>query len=181
MYKKFKIIAILCLVLILVHVANHLLGGQLSAFGIAPRNIRSLPYILSTPFIHGNLAHLINNLFGLCIFSALCLLLKGHRFYMQSSLFIVIFGGTLVWIFGRPAIHIGASGWIFGLWGLTVALAWFERSATNIIIAVFVLFFYGGMIYGVLPGDRGVSFESHFFGLLAGVVWAWYGTRGKKV
>ncbi len=78
----------------------------------------------------------------------------------------------MVWLFARPAIHIGASGWIFGLWSLTIAMAWFDRRFINIVIAVFVIFFYGGMFYGVLPGRPGVSFESHLFGAVAGVICA---------
>ena len=178
--KKINLIVGLCVVMVGVHVANLLLEGALLPYGIAPRNVHSLPYIFTAPFIHGSWAHLLNNLFGLCIFSALCLL-RGSRFYIQSSLFIIALTGLLVWGFSRPATHIGASGWIFGLWSLSIAIAWFQRSFANFAIAVFVLIFYGGMAYGVLPGKAHISFESHLFGALAGVICAWFITRGKGV
>jgi len=154
-----------------VHVVNLVSGGLLMGLGIIPGQVNTLPYIFTAPFIHGSWPHLTNNLFGLVIFSALCLL-RGIPFYLASSFFIIVVTGILVWFFGREAIHIGASGWIFGLWSLSIAMAWFERKFVNIIIAIFVVFFYGGMIFGVLPGDPRISFESHLFGALSGVLCA---------
>lgn len=142
------------------------------AFGVSPGDIRSLPYIFTAPFIHASWGHLLNNIFGLIIFSSLCLL-RGIPVYVRSSLFIMGLTGLLVWVFGRHAQHIGASGWIFGLWSLSIAMAWFERRFVNLVIAVFVVIFYGGMVFGVLPSDRQVSFESHFFGAVSGIVCAY--------
>jgi len=96
-------------------------------------------------------------------------------------IFIIAVGGLLVWVFGRSASHVGASGWIFGLWSLCVATAWFDRRFGNILLAVLVLFFYGSMILGVLPGDPAVSFEMHLAGAIAGVLCAFsYTVRGRQ-
>lgn len=154
--------------MLIVHVMNILTGYALTQFGILPRYLPSLPYIFTAPFIHGSNYHLINNLVGLLIFGSLCLI-RSKRYFIRSSIFIVTVGGALVWLFGRQAVHIGASGWIFGLWSLCIAIAWVDRRISNIVIAVAVILLYGGMIYGVLPGDPHVSFESHLFGALAGV------------
>src|SRR5690606_18782237 len=117
-------------------------------------------HIFTAPFIHGNVAHLSNNLAAFLIFGSLCLA-QSVRFFLISSLFIIAISGSLVWLFGREAIHIGASGWVFGLWSLSIALAWFDRRIINILIACLVVFFCGGMIYGVLPSDPKISFEAH--------------------
>jgi len=93
-------------------------------------------------------------------------------FFLNSSIFIILVGGFLVWLFGRDATHIGASGWVFGLWGLSIAVGWFDRRFINILVSLGVLLVYGGMIYGVLPSDPRVSFESHLFGALSGVACA---------
>lgn len=175
---KVKLLAGLCLVLLAVHAVNVHLNGFLNNFGILPRNIYSLPHIFTGVFLHGSWGHLFNNIFGLVVFGGLCLL-RGKSFFIKSSLFIVAFTGLAIWVFGRPAMHIGASGWIFGLWSLSIALAWFQRSFLNICIAVFVVFFYGGMLYGILPTDASVSFEAHFFGAIMGVIYAWLVARGK--
>ncbi|WP_045827015.1 rhomboid family intramembrane serine protease [Teredinibacter turnerae] len=178
MDNRFSLLVSLVALLVGVHVVNMLTNGWLLQFGIQPGNPATLPYIFTAPFIHGDWAHLTNNLFGLLVFSLLCML-RGRSFYLMSSLFIIVVTGVLVWIFGRPATHVGASGWIFGLWSLSIAMAWFQRKFVNILIAVFVLFFYGGMVFGVLPRDPHVSFESHLFGALAGIACAYVMTRPK--
>lgn len=170
-WLKIRLIAALLFFISAVHVVNVLLGGSLNQYGVIPRNMGSLFHIVTAPFIHGSLGHLINNLMGLSIFSALCLL-RSIRFYLLSSLFIIVVGGLLVWLFGRSASHIGASGWIFGLWSLSIANAVFDRSFQNILVAVLVVFLYGGMIYGVLPSGQYISFEGHLFGAVAGIACA---------
>lgn len=165
--------------LLIVHLVNVFTGGSLLRYGIFPREPASLPFIFTAPLIHGSWPHLLNNALGLAVFSGFCLL-KGFGFYVRVSLFIITLSGVLLWLFGRPAIHVGASAWIFGLWSLTIALAAFERSFLNILVAVIVVVLYGGMFYGMLPTDPMVSFEGHIFGALAGVVAAAiYARRGR--
>ncbi len=169
--KRIKCLALIVIVMFVVHGINSLFGGRLNYFGIMPGSGQHWFHIFTAPFIHGDLAHLTNNVVGLVIFSSLCLA-RSISFYAFSSLFIITLTGSLVWLFGRDAIHIGASGWIFGLWSLSMALAWFDRSFFNILMACLVFFFYGGMIYGVLPSDPNISFEAHLFGAFSGVVFA---------
>lgn len=157
------------MIMYLVHVINLLTSGWVMHLGIYPRDPYSLVYIVTAPFIHGSWQHLLNNTLGFVIFGSLCLM-RGPRFFVRASVLIVLLGGFLVWVFARPAIHIGASGWVFGLWSLCIALAWYERSIFNIAVASVVLIFYGGMIYGVLPGHPSISFEAHLFGAISGVV-----------
>lgn len=176
----FTLVFQVLLVMYLVQIANELTQGALRVFGIYPRDPSALIFIFTAPFVHGSWLHLINNSIGFLIFSSFCLV-RGKRFYWQSSLLIIVVGGFLVWLFGRSAIHIGASGWIFGLWSLTIAVAWFEKSVVNILVAVIVISLYGGMIVGVLPSQPGVSFESHAFGALSGVLAAaTYGRRYRR-
>ncbi len=179
MAQKFNVIMTVCLLMLVVHAVNHFSGGALSQFGIRPGDTGALPYIFSAPWLHGSWGHLFNNLVGMSIFSFLCLL-RGVPFYLKSSAIIIVVTGVLVWLFARQAIHIGASGWVFGLWSLAMALAWFQRSFMNIAIALFVAFFYGGMVFGVLPGDRFISFESHLFGAFSGILAAYVLTRNKQ-
>ncbi|WP_020407895.1 rhomboid family intramembrane serine protease [Hahella ganghwensis] len=179
LWSRTKIIMWLAIIMIVVHFANIMLNFQLLRYGIRPHVVESLPGIFAAPFLHGGLDHLFNNLIGFAIFSWLCLL-RSLKLYLWSSLFIITCSGLLVWLFGRPSIHIGASGWIFGLWSLSIALAWFNRSALNIFIALVVVFLYGGMIYGVLPSDPRVSFEAHLFGALSGIGAAWLSTIFRK-
>ncbi|RYG04017.1 MAG: rhomboid family intramembrane serine protease, partial [Chitinophagaceae bacterium] len=143
--KKFKFLFGICVVMIFVHILNVLLSYRLNQYGISPRQLSSVWSIFAAPFLHGNVYHLLNNLFGLCLFSAFYFLHSLKR-YVISCLFIITVTGILVWFFGRNATHIGASGWVFGLWSLCIATAWFERRFLNIVIAFIVVLFYGGVI-----------------------------------
>ena len=96
--------------------------------------------------------------------------LRGPLVFFSSTLLIVVVGGIGVWIFGRAAFHIGASGLVFGYFGFLVAIAWYERSLSGVAIASVVLFYYGGMIVGVIPTNSFISWEGHLFGLLAGIL-----------
>lgn len=167
--ERAKIMALVLAALVAVHMANLLLGGYFLYFGIQPRDIGSIYTIGTAPFIHGDFAHLGNNMIGIAIFGFLCLL-RGVRYFLEASAIIIVLTGLLVWLFGREATHIGASGWLFGLWSMAIALAWFERSFISIAVAMAVVFFYGGMVFGVLPTQPYISFESHLFGAISGVV-----------
>lgn len=161
----------ICAAMVAVHVAGWVIP-PIRALGIHPRDPQSVWMIVTAPFIHADLAHLGNNLLAFAVLAGVATV-RGVRHFLLASLIIIGLGGGLVWLLGRNAIHIGASGWIFGLWSLAIVEAWFDRSPPAIVISVAVLFFYGGMAWGVLPMQPGVSFESHLFGAIAGVVAAY--------
>jgi membrane associated rhomboid family serine protease len=168
MIRRVFVITAICAAMIAVHIVDLVLGGSLKSFGIHPRDLGSTYTIFTAPWLHENFAHLGGNLLLFVIFGSLCIL-NGVRYFLKASLWIIVLGGLLVWLFGRDANHIGASGWIFGLWGLTVTLALFDRSLRNIAISAVVLFYFGGMAAGVLPTNAHISFEGHLFGAVAGV------------
>lgn len=167
--ERGTVIALICAVMIGIHLVDILLGGWLKSFGIQPRNVGSAYTVVTAPWLHSNFAHLGSNLSAFIVLAALCLI-NGVRYFAKASLLIILIGGALVWLFGRSANHIGASGWIFGLWSLAIATAWYDRSYRNLVIALGVLFFYGGLIWGVFPTQSSISFEGHLFGAIAGVL-----------
>jgi membrane associated rhomboid family serine protease len=169
MITRLSVIAAICAAMIAVHIIDLFLGGFLKSFGIQPREVGTAYTIVTAPWLHANFGHLGSNLGALIVLGSLCLL-NGLRYFVKASALIILIGGALVWLFGRDSTHIGASGWIFGLWSLVIALAWFDRSPRNIAISLAVVFFYGGMVYGVLPAQSYISFESHLFGAVAGVI-----------
>ena len=177
MIQHWKTILSVSVTMVVVHVANLFTGGYLSSFGIAPRELGSAYTIATAPWLHADFGHLGSNLAAVVVLGSL-VLLQGLRYFVKASALIILLGGALVWLFGRDSTHIGASGWIFGLWSLVIALAWFDRSPRNIAIALGVVFFYGGMVFGVLPTASYISFESHLFGAVAGIFAAF--TLSKK-
>lgn len=170
MVQRWVILAGICAAMIAVHVVDLFLGGFLKSFGIHPREMGSAYTIATAPWLHRDLAHLGSNLPPLIVLGALCML-NGTRYFLKASAIIILLGGAMLWMFGRGETnHFGASGWVFGLWSLAIARAWYDRSFMNFAIAVGVAFFYGGMIFGVFPTDIQISFEGHLFGAVAGVV-----------
>jgi len=165
-------VTVVLLVMVLVHVLNLASEGALLPYGIQPRSPAHWYHLFTAPFIHASNAHLLNNLVGLVTLGLLCAL-RSLRLFWVGSLFIILFGGGLVWFSGRDALHIGASGWVFGLWSLCIALGFLDRRLLSVLLSLLVIALYGGMVYGVLPGDPAVSFESHLAGAVAGVVAAY--------
>ena len=139
-------------------------------FGILPRTKQGLIGIVFAPFIHDNLQHIAYNTVALFIFSFILALLK-PRAGILIWWILAIVTDTLVWIFARGnAVHIGASGVIFAEIGFIFAYGIFRRSFWSILVAILVGAAYGGALWGILPQQPGISWESHLFGLLTGLL-----------
>ena len=145
------------------------------ALALLPRRVDGLPGILGAPLVHGSFAHLLANTAPLLILGGM-VAIRGAAYYLATTLAIAVCGGLGLWLIGRDAAHIGASGVIFGYFGFLVARGWYERRVGSVAGAVLVAAVYGGMIAGVLPRSDHVSWEGHLCGLLAGVLWA----RGRR-
>ena len=52
-------------------------------------------------------------------------------------------------------------GLIFGWLAFLIVFGFFTRKAWEIVVGVIVLFVYGGILLGVLPGTAGVSWQGH--------------------
>ncbi len=144
-----------------------------ASFGIYPRQLTGLTGILMAPFIHGTVVHLIANTAPIVVIGTT--LLYGYpRAAMVLLPATYLGGGFVVWLFAREAYHIGASGIVFGMlfFVFTVGVLRWERRA--IAISMLVFFLYGGSIWGVFPGARDVSFESHLSGAVIGIVMAFF-------
>ncbi len=139
----------------------------ISALALVPRRIDRLAGILTSPLVHGSFTHLAANTVPLLILGGM-VATRGARYHLTVTLAIVVLGGLALWVLGRDAAHIGASGLVFGYFGFLIARGYYERRLTSIAVSVVVVVVYGGMIAGVLPQGGHVSWEGHLFGLLAG-------------
>jgi len=156
------------------------LRGGLDAYGILPRHLIGLRGILFAPFLHGSLPHLIANTIPFLTLGWLIMLRETSDFFVVTGVTMVV-SGLGVWLFGAPGVHIGASGVIFGYLGFLLLRGYFERSAIAILLSLLVGFFYGGVIWGVLPLQRGISWEGHLFGFVGGVLAARLLSRRKRI
>lgn len=147
-------------------------GRWLDSNGIVPRTWDGLRGIVFAPLLHGGFGHLIANTVPFLVLGFL-VLLRGLGTFVGVSLLIMLLGGLGVWLLAPGnTIHIGASGLIFGYIGYLLARGYFERSFGSLAIAVVVAVTYGGALWGVLPGQPGISWQGHLFGFLAGVATA---------
>lgn len=142
---------------------------ELRQFGILPRDINHLSSIIFAPLIHGSLSHLMANTPALLVLGTS--ILFG---YPRAAKIVIpaiwLLSGLGVWLFARSAFHIGASGLTFGMMFFVFtagAMRWDPRA---IALSCLVFFLYGGMVWGIFPGEPGVSYEYHFFGALTGVL-----------
>lgn len=147
-----------------------LLRGALDGFGIQPRTLSSLPALFVAPFLHSGFGHLLANTIPLIILGWLVMLRRTEDFFWAGTIALLA-SGLGIWLFGGAnSIHIGISGVVFGLLGFLLARGYYERSATAIALAVVAFLFYGGMLWGVLPMQSGVSWQGHLFGFAGGVL-----------
>jgi len=153
------------------------LGQRLNSLGIHPRDLASLPNVLLAPFLHAGFTHLIANSVPFAVLGGI-ILARSVGEFVGVSLVILTVSGLGIWqIGGSNTVHFGASGMVFGYFGYLLFRGIFERSLPSIFIAVVVAAAYGSILFGVLPGQRGVSWEGHLFGFLGGALAAWLGRK----
>ena len=146
-------------------------GFDLVTFGVYPRKVSGLIGVLTSPLIHSDFSHLVSN--SITLFVLMFVLFYTYRKSAIRVFFIVyIFSGLSVWILGRPAYHIGASGLVYGLLSYLFFIGVLRKDRRSIALSLLVTFLYGGLVWGVLPIDPKVSFESHLLGAIAGAVCA---------
>lgn len=151
---------------------------SLNSLGVTPRSIFGLSGILFMPFLHADFGHLLSNTIPLIV---LLLLLAGSRANSAAIVAgIVLLGGALLWLFGRPMTHIGASSLVYGLSTFLLVSGFLERRIIPLTIAIFVAFVFGGtLLSGVVPklGSH-ISWDGHLWGGVAGGIVAVLLTKG---
>lgn len=153
---------------------------DLGFLGILPLKWRGLIGVITAPLIHGSIEHLVSNTFPV-LFLGAAVYIFYDRIAPQVFLQCYFFTNILVWVFGRPYYHIGASGLVYALASFLIFFGIFRRNPRSIIISLIVLLIYGGLIYGIFPQNEFVSWESHLMGFLVGIGAAFTMSKLKKV
>lgn len=158
--------------------ANLVIGGALIQYGVIPRTTTGLRGILFAPFIHGSLNHLVANSVPFLVLGWL-VMLRNARHFIPVTLVSMFGAGLMAWLVGAPgSVHVGASGVVFGYLGFLMLSGWFARSFASIALSIGVTVAWGGLVFGVMPGQPGISWQAHLGGFLGGVLAArWLGRR----
>jgi membrane associated rhomboid family serine protease len=160
--------------LYLVELVDTLAGHRLDAAGVQPREADGLDGILFAPVLHAGWAHLASNTVPLLVFGFL-ILLGGIARWIAVTVVVWVVGGVGVWLTGADhTVHIGASVLAFGWLVYLLVRGVFTHSVRQVLLGLVLLFLYGGVLVGVLPGQPGVSWQGHLFGALGGVLAAWW-------
>ena len=145
-------------------------GNDLDRWGVRPRSDEGLVGIVLAPVLHGGWAHLSANTVPVLVLGFLTLatgLLRG----LAATAVIWVVGGLGVWLFaGSSSVHVGASGLVFGWITYLAVRGIVNRSLGEILLGVVVLLVYGGVLWGVLPGQPGISWQGHLFGAIGGAI-----------
>ena len=157
-----------------VEVVNYADEGALTnRYGIQAHNSDAIWHIFTAPFLHANLDHIMANSVPLAILGFLAAL-RGVARFVTVSLIIMVASGLGVWFLSASGtVTVGASGLIFGYFGYLLARGFVERRVLDIVVGGLVAVVYGTMIFGALPGQPGISWQAHLFGLIGGVFAAW--------
>jgi membrane associated rhomboid family serine protease len=154
---------------------------DLKKLGIHPQYADGIAGIILSPFIHADINHLFSNTLPLFFLSTALFF-----FYSEVALRVFIltwfFSGILVWVAGREAWHIGASGVIYGLASFLFFSGVIRRYFRLIALSLLIVFLYGSMVWGIFPGVyRDVSWESHMLGFFSGIILAiWFRKEGPQ-
>lgn len=169
--RSFTAVASFTAVLWLIKIVEMMTGANFASYGVYPGQPGGLAGIILAPLIHTSFSHLLANTAPLLLLGTA--LLYGYPRSAKIVIPAVYLGSGLgVWLFARDAFHVGASGLTFGFmfFVFTVGVLRWDKRATALSLVVF--FLYGGMIWGIFPSKPEISFESHFFGAMIGIVLA---------
>lgn len=147
---------------------NWLLGSVFNYLGLYPRSWHGLIGIVVGPILHGHFNHLLFNSIPLFVFANL-ILLYGVPDFICVTVLVVLISGLLVWLFGRKAMHIGASGVVMGYWSYLLINAVLSQTAMALILGLVSIFYFGGLFMSLVDDDARVSVEGHLAGFVSGI------------
>lgn len=137
--------------------------------GIVAGDPNHLLGILWAPLLHAGWAHLAGNTGPFLIFGFLAMAGGLRQFVVVTSVIWVI-SGLGVWLLSPTnTVTVGASGVIFGWLVFLLFRGFFAGSLKQIVLAGVLFFLWGGLLFGVLPGQPYVSWQAHLFGAFAGI------------
>jgi len=162
-------------ILWILSVIDFVLPFDLTTLGVYPRTFFGLIGIILSPFFHSGFSHLASNSFPLIVLMT-SLLIFYPKPAFPAIFFMVVYTNLLVWIFGRSAYHVGASGLVYSIASFLIAAGYFKRRPLFALVALLIAFFYGGLVWGVVPGlvNWYISWETHLFGAVVGVYLAYF-------
>ncbi len=147
---------------------------KLLKFGILPRDMKGLPGMVTSVFVHGDIGHVASNSLPLLVLGTMVFYFY-KKIAKAAVVWIWLISGLWLWIGGRnhehyAQYHIGASTLVYGLAFFLFFSGVFRRHLPLMVVSALVVFLYGSLVWGMLPLQAGVSWEGHLFGAIAGIL-----------
>lgn len=155
----------------IVEIFEQSLGHSFVELGVYPLHLKGLPGILFSPFIHSGFKHLISN--SVPFFILMFMLIYFYRRISYRIFFqLYLLAGIFVWLLGREAWHIGASGVVYAMAAFHLVSGIIRNDTRLLTLSVTVVFLYGGLVWGMFPINPDISWEGHLWGAISGVILA---------
>lgn len=155
------------------------MSWDLVSYGMVPRAVRGLIGILTMPFLHDGLDHLLGNTVPLAVL--LFMLATSRSNARRIVLGLIVLSGIFTWLIGISSPVVGASGLIYALTAYLITAGLYERQLISAATAVLVGVLYGGTLFwNLLPtAGKTVAWDAHLLGAAAGAVYAHLTLRKK--
>ncbi len=186
------------LILIGINVVVFILMAFLGAGIIEPDNLVILRYganygpltlnseywrLLTCCFLHFGVIHLLLNMYALWNIGPTLELMLGTRRLLAAYVACGLLASVVSVTFQPAIISAGASGAVFGLYGLYVGLTarrkWFAGDAQNSILKNSIWFIGYNIVFGFRP-NSGIDNAAHIGGLLTGLLIGMILARGQQ-
>ncbi|MBA2505453.1 MAG: rhomboid family intramembrane serine protease [Thermoleophilaceae bacterium] len=165
-----KLVIALAALMWLFEIVDSILGGDLDAYGIEPRDTDGLAGILASPFLHAGFGHLFANTIPFVILGVV-IAFGGAVRVLAVTAIVALVSGLGTWLIApENTIHIGASGVVFGYATYLIARGIFNRDLLEIAVGLVVGAVWGGTLLAGLEPQEGISWQGHLFGAIGGVI-----------
>jgi len=150
---------------------EYILDANFSTFGIIPLDFNRIYGILSYPFIHSDLNHLLNNTYPILILGGII-----SEVYKDISnkvfFYSYILSGSLLWIFGIPDTNIiGASGVVYAMGSFILMSGFIKNQPRLIMLSFLVIFLNFFNLWGIIEVKQdNISQTAHLCGAIAGMI-----------
>ena len=178
-YDGFRLIAAMIAVMWIAEGVDVVANHELDGLGIEPRERDGLIGILAAPFLHAGFGHLIANTVPFAVMGVV-IALNGARRVLIVTAIVALVSGLGTWLVGpENTLHIGASGIVFGYATYLLARGFFNRNVLELAIGAVIAVVWGGVLLGGALPEQGISWQSHLFGALGGLLAAQHIARAR--
>ncbi|OJW15242.1 rhomboid family intramembrane serine protease [Mucilaginibacter sp. 44-25] len=135
--------------------------------------------LITGTFLHFSLLHIAGNMLVLIYIGSLLESKLGKWNYLILYLLTGICASITSVVWNHSGVMAGASGAIFGLFGILLALLstnFYEANAKRALLISTAIF----VAYSIIPIGRQVDHAAHFGGLLSGYAFGWLAYLGLK-